>query len=92
VSIHRHQCACSCAEELAEITEEVKAERDALVDNLETMVELLGREKAENAQLREALEGMVHGLPELLESIGYTDEEGMIDKAVAALKTESGDE
>lgn len=38
-------------------------------------------------QMRIALEGLIHGLPELLESIGYVDEEGLIAKARAALDT-----
>lgn len=33
-----------------------------------------------------------HGLPELLESIGYADEEGMIEKALAAIRKAEGKE
>ena len=40
--------------------------------------------------LLEALKDMTHGLPELLENIGYTDEEGMIEKARAAIKKANG--
>ena len=32
-----------------------------------------------------ALRDLTHGLPDLLEKIGYSDEEGLIDKALAAL-------
>jgi chromosome segregation ATPase len=48
MSIHRHQCACSCAEELAEITKEVKAERDALSNSLDRTI-------AEKDALRETV-------------------------------------
>ena len=36
-------------------------------------------------ELIETIEGLIHGLPELLESIGYADEENLIDKARAAM-------
>lgn len=36
-------------------------------------------------ELLEALQAMTHGLPELLEAIGYSDEEDMIGKALAAI-------
>ena len=40
----------------------------------------------------EALQGLTHGLPELLESIGYTDEEGLIDEALAVIALAAGGE
>lgn len=40
----------------------------------------------------EALQGLTHGLPELLESIGYTDEEGLIDEALAVIAQATGGE
>lgn len=41
--------------------------------------------------LAKATRDMTYGLPDLLESIGYTDEEGMVDKALAALAKVDGD-
>lgn len=41
-------------------------------------------------ELLEALQAMTHGLPELLESIGYSDEEDMIGKALAAIAKATG--
>lgn len=39
----------------------------------------------------EALRAMTHGLPELLESIGYSDEEDMIGKALSAISLATGE-
>lgn len=41
-------------------------------------------------ELLEALQAMTHGLPDLLESIGYSDEEDMIGKALAAIAKATG--
>lgn len=40
--------------------------------------------------LLEALKAMTHGLPELLESIGYSDEEDMLGMAAAAIAKAEG--
>lgn len=41
-------------------------------------------------EMLDALKGLTHGLPELLKSIGYTDEENLIGKALAVIaKAES---
>ena len=36
-------------------------------------------------EMLDALKGLTHGLPELLKSIGYTDEEHLIEKALAVI-------
>lgn len=38
-----------------------------------------------------ALEAITHGLPELLSSIGYQDETGMLEMAYAAIRKANGD-
>lgn len=41
-------------------------------------------------EMLDALKGLTHGLPELLKSIGYTDEEHLIENALAIIaKAES---
>ena len=43
-------------------------------------------------ELIKATQDMTYGLPDLLESIGYADEEGMVDKTVAALARARGEQ
>jgi len=41
-------------------------------------------------EMLDALKGLTHGLPELLKSIGYTDEENLIGKALAVIAKAEG--
>jgi hypothetical protein len=49
-----------------------------------------GRLIAAAPEMLEALKAMTHGLPDLLDSIGYADEEGMVEKALAAIAKAEG--
>lgn len=59
--------------------------RDPIADANEDMALRIADALNGSEALLEALKDMVHGLPELLESIGYADEENLIGKARAVL-------
>lgn len=50
----------------------------------------LAHQMAAAPEMHDALKALTGGLPELLESIGYTDEEGLIAVALAAIAKAEG--
>ena len=59
---------------------------DAAHKKYGTMLERTNKAEARCKKLEYHLRGLVHGLPDLLEKIGYTDEEHLIEKASDMLK------